>query len=79
MFIIHAEEKAIKNSTFSLQGSSIFTTLFPCINCTKQIAYSGIKKIYYKEGIDKNHVLFPLVNEFLQSHNIVEITGILRD
>lgn len=47
---IHAEANAIiqaaKNGVM-IDNSEIFTTSFPCWNCFKLIANSGIKKIYY--------------------------------
>ncbi len=43
--IARAAEKGI-----SLEGTSIYTSTFPCPPCAKLIAYSGIKKLYYSEG-----------------------------
>lgn len=48
MFVCHAELNAILNSPApSLKGSRIYTTLFPCNECTKAIIQSGIKEIIY--------------------------------
>jgi dCMP deaminase len=50
---IHAEAKLIAEAAkegISLTGAEIYVTTFPCPPCAKMIAYSGIKKIYYKEG-----------------------------
>lgn len=46
-YVVHAEPNAILNSTSSLQGSSIYVTLFPCNECAKLIIQSGIKKVVY--------------------------------
>ena len=49
-FVVHAEHNAILNysgDTRSLQGSTIYVTLFPCTECTKSIIQSGIKKVVY--------------------------------
>jgi dCMP deaminase len=50
---MHAEAAAVaaaaKHGT-SLEGAEIYVTTFPCPNCAKLIAYSGIKKLYYQEG-----------------------------
>ena len=50
---IHSEAmiiaEAAKNG-ISLDGASMYVTTFPCPPCAKQIAFSGIKKLYYKEG-----------------------------
>lgn len=50
---IHGEAFLIAQAAkkgISLEGTSIYTTTFPCPPCTKLIAYSGIKKLYYCEG-----------------------------
>lgn len=50
---IHAEAGLIAEAArrgLSLEGALIYVTTFPCPPCAKMIAYSGIKKIYYKEG-----------------------------
>ena len=46
----HAEINAIMNKTEStLDKCTIFVTQFPCIECAKMIAQSGIKNIVYIE------------------------------
>lgn len=48
-FIVHAELNAILNyrgSRIDLENSTIYVTLFPCLECTKAIIQSGIKKLY---------------------------------
>ncbi len=50
---IHAEARLIAEAAkkgISLLDTEIYVTTFPCPPCAKMIAYSGIKKIYYKEG-----------------------------
>ncbi len=47
---IHSEQNAIAFASrrgSSIEGSEIYITHFPCINCTKFIIASGIIKIYY--------------------------------
>lgn len=54
---IHAEMNSILQcAKFGVEtaGSEIYVTHFPCLNCSKAIIQSGIKKVYY--SIDyKNH------------------------
>ena len=46
--VCHAELNAILNySGGSLQGARIYTTLFPCNECTKAIIQSGITEVIY--------------------------------
>ena len=50
---IHAEAAVIASAAkrgIKLEGASIFVSTFPCPVCAKQIAYSGIKKLYYAKG-----------------------------
>lgn len=46
-YVVHAEPNAILNSTTSLQGATIYVTLFPCNECSKLIIQSGIKEVVY--------------------------------
>lgn len=47
-FSCHAELNAILNSSRqNLKGCSVYTTLFPCNECTKAIIQSGIHEIVY--------------------------------
>jgi dCMP deaminase len=51
--VIHAEMNAIAKlakSTESGDGSSMFITCAPCMECAKMIAQSGIKNVYYREA-----------------------------
>lgn len=49
-FIVHAELNSILNyrgNNSDLDSSTMFVTLFPCLECTKAIIQSGIKKVVY--------------------------------
>ena len=60
---IHSEARLIAEAArtgVSLEGASLYVTVFPCSLCAKQIAFSGIKKIYYGGGyqmLDQETVL----------------------
>jgi dCMP deaminase len=50
---IHAEANLLAqacNKGISTAGLSIYQTTFPCSNCARLIAKSGIKNVYYSEG-----------------------------
>ncbi len=50
---IHAEANLIALAAkqgLALAGSEMYVTTFPCPVCAKQIAVSGIKKLYYAKG-----------------------------
>jgi dCMP deaminase len=47
-YVIHAEMNSILNkNTVNLDNCVLYTTLFPCCECTKVIIQSGIKTIWY--------------------------------
>ncbi|TAH67878.1 MAG: dCMP deaminase family protein [Anaerolineaceae bacterium] len=49
LYVCHAELNAILNYTGSnIKGAKIYTTLFPCNECTKAIIQKGMKEIIYK-------------------------------
>jgi dCMP deaminase len=50
---IHAEAGCVADAAregVSLEGTEMYVTDFPCPTCAKQIAYAGIKKVYFKNG-----------------------------
>lgn len=48
-YVCHAEMNAILNYTGSaMKGAKIYTTLFPCNECTKALIQKGITEIIYK-------------------------------
>ncbi|GEL78341.1 ComE operon protein 2 [Tenuibacillus multivorans] len=66
---IHAEINAILQcAKFGVptEGAEIYVTHFPCLNCTKTIIQSGIKKIYYAHDY-KNH---PYAIELLKESGV---------
>ena len=47
-YVIHSELNAILNSSMrDLKGSTLYVSLFPCNECAKSIAQTGIKRIVY--------------------------------
>lgn len=48
-YVVHAEPNAILNATCSLEGCTLYVTLFPCNECAKLVIQSGIKKIVYMD------------------------------
>ena len=46
--VVHAEVNALMfRNCVDLEGCTLYTTLFPCLDCAKTIIRSGIKKLYY--------------------------------
>ena len=68
--IIHSEINAISDCAkrgVSLEGSKIYITHYPCINCFRSIAACCIKEIVYMEDYNNNSV----VQELAKDSNII--------
>lgn len=55
-FVVHAEANALENyygDKFRLEDGTLYVTLFPCMECTKKIVNSGIKRIVYLKMYSK--------------------------
>lgn len=51
-YVIHAEANAISKiarSNNSSEGSTLYVTAAPCIECSKLIIQAGIKRVFYGE------------------------------
>jgi dCMP deaminase len=74
MYEIHAEMNAIlwaaKEGT-SIDGATIYCTLEPCSECSKNLIQSGIRKIVYLKGYEYNET--GKINKFLEDCNIEKI------
>ncbi len=60
LYVCHAELNALLNYTgTNLSGSTVYTTLFPCNECTKALIQSGIREVIYLEDkyADTNSVI----------------------
>jgi dCMP deaminase len=66
---VHAEQNAVADAArrgIAVAGSTAYITHFPCINCAKILASSGIRSVKYHEDYRND----PLVQELLQSVDI---------
>jgi dCMP deaminase len=45
LFVCHAERNALDNSPGSVEGATLYSTLFPCNECAKSIIQRGIKRV----------------------------------
>ena len=51
-----------------LSGGTLYTTTYPCLQCAKQISYTGIKKVVYIE-----HYPDPDSEKFLRDFANIEV------
>ena len=69
--VLHAETNAIAKvaqSTESSEGSTMFCTHAPCIDCAKLIYQSGINTLYFKEHYRSNDGLTFLIQGGVHVH-----------
>ena len=69
---IHAEMNAIiwaSKNGIKIKNATIYTTLQPCEQCTKNIIASGIKRIVYEKEYDKNNTKEIL--DFLKDNKVI--------
>ncbi len=65
--IIHSEINALANSNrlggTSLEDATIYVTYYPCINCFKSIAATGIKEIVYMYDYNNDLLVQTIASE----------------
>ena len=69
---IHAEMNAIiwaAREGISIDGATIYVTLEPCSECSKNLIASGIKKIVYDKAYE--HANSSILSKFLKDNNVV--------
>lgn len=71
---IHAEVNAVIQCAkygIATQGSEVYVTHFPCLNCTKTLIQAGIKKVNYIEDYRNNpYALELLAKSQVELHKI---------
>ncbi len=76
---IHAEESAILQVAqlggVSLQGTTLYTTTFPCIMCAKKIIQTGISRILYNEAYPVVQAK-DLLSNTLGAENLIRFEGV---
>lgn len=68
-WIIHAELNTIlnfKGLTSDMQGSTLYTTHFPCSECMKALIQAGVKHVVYKTEVTNMDLLPTVVYELAE-------------
>lgn len=71
MYEIHAEMNAIiwaAREGISIKGATIYVTLEPCSECSKNLIASGIERIVYAKEYE--HTNSELVSKFIQDNGV---------
>ena len=48
-YVVHAELNAVINAKADLTGWTVYTTMFPCTECTKMLLQTGVSRVVYKD------------------------------
>ena len=76
LWMIHAEENAILNSSINpnnINGAKIYVTAKPCVNCLQRIINFGINEIYY---IDRNGSITENEETEQMRNDLITMSGI---
>ncbi len=68
---IHAEMNAIiwaARKGISIEGGTIYVTLEPCSECSKNLIASGIKRIVYEKSYE--HTNSQIISRFIKDNNV---------
>ena len=68
---IHAEMNAIiwaAKEGISIDGATIYVTLEPCSECSKNLIASGIKRIVYKTSYEHTHSA--VISKFIKDNGV---------
>jgi dCMP deaminase len=72
LYVCHAEMNAILNSGHSdLRGSTVYTTLFPCAECTKAMIQKGIKEVIYLSNKYASEDLFVAARRMMDAAGVL--------
>jgi dCMP deaminase len=50
-YVVHAEKNAIYNAVGSVEGCTLYVTLYPCNECAKDIIQAGIKEVVFLKNL----------------------------
>ncbi len=79
LYVCHAELNALLNlrGYNSVEGSTIYVTLFPCNECAKMIVQAGIKKVIYLSDKYADQDIYKASRRLLESAGVelVEYSG----
>jgi len=69
---IHAEMNAIiwaAREGISIEGATIYVTLEPCSECSKNVIASGIKRIVYEKSYE--HTNSSVITKFIKDNGVI--------
>ncbi len=67
---LHAESNAIDFAGRSAQGSTLYATVTPCLDCAKRIVNAGVCRVCYDQHYESRYGKSGTVPEYLRSAGI---------
>ncbi|KAL6754635.1 cytidine deaminase-like protein [Haematococcus lacustris] len=75
-YVVHAEANALLNkNAASVEGASLYVTLFPCNECAKLLIQAGIKEVVFLEDKVLSHLQDPQHPGYARLHQILHTTS----
>lgn len=77
---VHAEQNAVADAAkrgVPLEGSTAYVTHFPCINCAKILASSGIASVKYRHDYKNDPIALELLEQ--AGVSVVKLIGLRSD
>lgn len=71
----HAEVNALDNATFDTRGSTLYTTLHPCVNCALAIISKGVRRVVCV-GVPDHE---PWIAEAIQARELLDEAKVVVD
>ena len=73
-FVCHAERNALDNAPGSVEGATLYATLFPCNECVKSIIQRGITKVVtFIPDPEKNLLFFLSTSSIMLKESGIEL------
>ncbi len=69
-YVIHAEANALSHTNGKLEGSRLYTTLFPCNECAKLIATHRVNEVIFLSDVYKNKPEYRIAKKIFDLSNI---------
>ena len=62
-YVVHAEANCLLHAIVKPKGHTMYTTMFPCTECAKLLATSGVKRVVYLDDKYRNEVAETIFRE----------------
>jgi len=68
LYVCHAERNALDNAPGSVEGATLYATMFPCNECCKSIIQKGITRLVTFVPSEAKYMLYKYSNSYTMLH-----------